>query len=143
VEVRKLVCLFFLLVSIQGVALADDSAKHPLALRQSSDLREVQALDREVDQLLTKIQQCAVAELAPAGQCHCQYPSKLASVKNSINRLLEKHPDWDDRALLWWDRQTTYASSLHLGGVQRQLDEPCNAVVTTIRGVRAPYPGEE
>ncbi|MBL6692256.1 MAG: hypothetical protein ISP91_17890, partial [Pseudomonadales bacterium] len=45
--------------------------------------------------------------------------------------------------LLWWDRQTTYASSLHLGGVQRQLDEPCNAVVTTIRGVRAPYPGEE
>ncbi len=141
---RLLISCLFLLVSNQvGADDVVNTSKHPLALHYTPELSEVKALDREVDQLLTKIRQCAVAELAPVGQCHCQYPNKLASVKQSINDLLEKHPDWDDRALLWWDRQTPYASSIHIGGVQRQLDQPCNAVVTTIRGPMIPFPGEE
>ncbi len=138
---RIIFCLLFLLVSNQ--VDAEVVSKHPLALHHSSELKEIEALDREVDQLLTKIEQCAVSELAPAGQCHCQYPGKLASVRVAITSLLEKHPDWGDRALLWWDRQTPYASSLHLGSVQNQLAQPCHAIVTTIRGPSDSYPGED
>lgn len=112
---------------------ADQDVQHPLAIHRHSDMDEIRALDEQVDHLLVKIEQCQVAELAPIGQCHCQYPTKLNSVKQAMNRLLEKHPDWSNRALLWWDQRQTYASSLHLGGVQRQLDQPCEVLVTTIR----------
>ena len=121
---------------------AEPDSRRPLALGHVRDLRDIRTLDREVDRLTTKIEQCAVAELAPVGQCHCQYPGKLASVKRAINQLLVRHPDWDNRALLWWDQRETYASSLHLGGIRRQLNQPCNAVVTTISGPAGAYPGE-
>lgn len=134
---RCLSLMLFLLMTGQVCADAvslETASQHPLAIHRHSDLNEIRALDQEVDDLLVKIEQCQVAELAPRGQCHCQYPGRLNAVRHAINQILEKHPEWRNRALLWWDRREVYASSLHLGGLQRQLDQPCEVLVTTIRG---------
>ena len=135
--------LIGILLLLSGQAGAEPASRLPLALHDAHDLRDIQTLSRDVDRLLTKIEQCAVAELAPVAQCHCQYPGKLARVKREIRQLLAKHPDWDNRALLWWGRGEADASSLHLGRVRRQLHQPCHAVVTTISGSAGASPGED
>ena len=77
-------------------------------LMEAADIRDIERLDYEVVRLSAKIKQCAAAGLAPAIECHCFYPDKLTSALNLYRAVLEKHPDWENRAVLWWDSATTH-----------------------------------
>jgi hypothetical protein len=102
----------------------------PLELMEPTDIRDIERLDYEVVRLNAKIKQCAAAGLAPAMECHCFYPNKLASAINVYQTVLEKHPDWENRAVLWWDSATTIPSNLHLGGVKLTIEKPCQNLVS-------------
>ena len=72
----------------------------PLELMDPTDIQDIKRLDYEVVRLNAKINQCAAAGLAPAIECHCFYPHKLASAINVYQTLLEKHPSWENRRVL-------------------------------------------
>jgi len=102
----------------------------PLQLMEPTDIRDIERLDYEVVRLNAKIRQCAAAGLAPAMECHCFYPSKLASAINVYQTVLEKHPDWENRAVLWWDSAGAMPSNLHLGGLKLTIEKPCQNLVS-------------
>jgi hypothetical protein len=102
----------------------------PLELMEPTDIQDIERLDYEVVRLNTKIKQCAAAGLAPTTKCHCFYPNKLASAINAYQMVLKKHPDWENRAVLWWDSATTMPSNLHLGGLKLTIEKPCQNLVS-------------
>ena len=102
----------------------------PIEIMETSDIQDIERLDHEVDRLNAKIKQCAAAGLAPAVECHCRYPVKLASAIYVYQSVLEKHPDWENRAVLWWDSERTIASNLHMGGLKLTIDKPCQNIVS-------------
>ncbi|MEO2183007.1 MAG: hypothetical protein ABGY43_11965 [bacterium] len=102
----------------------------PLELMEPTDIRDIERLDYEVVRLNAKIKQCAAAGLAPAIECHCFYPNKLASAINVYQTVLEKHPDWENRAVLWWDSARTMPSNLHLGGLKLTIEKSCQNLVS-------------
>lgn len=97
----------------------------PITLESNDEIRVARDLDRKVDNLISKVKQCAAAGLAPAAECHCYYPSKLDSALSSYESMLERHPEWEDRTLLWWDEKRNYPSNLHLRGLRVRFAEPC------------------
>lgn len=102
----------------------------PLELMKPSDIRDIERLDYEVVRLTAKIKQCAAVGLAPATECHCFYPKKLASAINVYQTVLEKHPDWENRAVLWWDNDRTIPSNLHMGGLRLTIEKSCQNLVS-------------
>ncbi|MBT6892952.1 MAG: hypothetical protein HOA25_15745 [Gammaproteobacteria bacterium] len=102
----------------------------PLELMEATDIRDIERLDYEVVRLNAKIKQCAAAGLAPAIECHCFYPNKLESAINVYQTVLKKHPEWENRAVLWWDSTRTRPSNLHLGGLKLTIEKPCQNLVS-------------
>jgi hypothetical protein len=102
----------------------------PLELMELNDIRDIERLDYEVVRLNAKIKQCAAAGLAPAIDCHCFYPNKLASAIYVYQTVLEKHPDWENRAVLWWDSARTIPSNLHMGGLKLTIEKSCQNIVS-------------
>lgn len=102
----------------------------PLELMERNDIQDIERLDVEVDRLNAKIKQCAAAGLAPALECHCFYPDKLASAIVVYQSVLEKHPDWENRAVLWWDSERTVPSNLHMGGLKLTIEKSCQNLVS-------------
>ena len=102
----------------------------PLELMERNDIQDIERLDVEVDRLNAKIKQCAAAGLAPALECHCFYPDKLASAIVVYQSVLEKHPDWENRAVLWWDSERTVPSNLHMGGLKLTIEKTCQNLVS-------------
>lgn len=105
-------------------------ATFPVQLKENSDIQDIESLEQEVDNLTSKIRQCAAAGLAPAIECHCLYPNKLASTINAYYEVLEKHPEWENRAVLWWDNQRVTPSNLHMGGIRTTIEKPCRNIVS-------------
>ena len=102
----------------------------PLELMEPIDIRDIERLDYEVERLNAKIKQCVAAGLAPAIECHCFYPKKLESAISVYQTVLKKHPDWENRAVLWWDSTRTTPSKLHLGGLKLTIEKPCQNLVS-------------
>ncbi len=113
------------------VALAfGGTSGFPLELMEAADIRDIERLDYEVVRLSAKIKQCAAAGLAPAIECHCFYPGKLTSAINIYHTVIEKHPDWENRALLWWNSARTIPSNLDMGGLKLTIEESCQNLVS-------------
>ena len=121
------VIVFSLLMFIPLVS--GGTSGFPLELMEATDIQDIERLDYEVVRLNAKIKQCA-AGLAPAIECHCFYPNKLASAINVYQTVLKKHPDWENRAVLWWDSARTTPSNLHLGGLKLTIEKPCQNLVS-------------
>ena len=102
----------------------------PLELMEAADIRDIERLDYEVVRLSAKIKQCAAAGLAPAIECHCFYPGKLTSAINTYHTVIEKHPDWENRTLLWWNSSRTIPSNLDMGGLKLTIEESCQNLVS-------------
>jgi hypothetical protein len=113
------------------VALAfGETSEIPLELMEAADIRDIERLDYEVVRLSAKIKQCAAAGLAPATECHCFYPGKLTSAINVYHTVIEKHPDWENRALFWWNSAKTIPSNLDMGGLKLTIEESCQNLVS-------------
>ena len=123
----KIHALFLCLILPLAVnASADELSVKPVELIRHSDIEDVRKLGVEVDRLTAKVRQCAAAGLASPSKCHCYYPARLASAKGLYQRVLAKHPDWENRAVLWWNRERTYPSNLHFGGLKVQFSQSCS-----------------
>ena len=102
----------------------------PLELMEPTDIVDIERLDYEVVRLNAKIRQCAAAGLAPEIECQCFYPDKLASVIDVYQTVVEKHPDWENRVVLWWDSARTIPSNLHMGGLKLKIKKSCHNLVS-------------
>lgn len=122
------VVVFSLLMFIPLVS--SGAPAFPLELMERNDIQDIERLDYEVDRLNSKIKQCAAAGLAPALECHCFYPNKLASAIVAYQSVLEKHPDWENRVVLWWDSEKTIPSNLHMGGLKLTIEKSCQNLVS-------------
>ena len=119
--------VFLALTVMAGIgesALA--ASEEAITLERTEEIRVAKELDRRVDGLIAKVRQCAAAGLAPAAECHCYYPSKLDATLNSYEAMLARHPDWEDRTLLWWEDNRAYPSNLQLRGLKVRLSRPCS-----------------
>lgn len=127
---RKILGLFLLCHLLMTALLAQGAPHHPIELLDENEIHDIEALDTAVNQLSAKMRQCVAAGLAPATQCHCLYPRKLASAKAAYFDLLAKYPNWAGRAVLWWDLSGAYSSNLHMGGLKHTIGQPCNNIVS-------------
>jgi hypothetical protein len=118
------VLMFLVLLVVPGAGAA--SPKTPIELMNPADIADIEKLDRKVDRLIAKVRQCEAAGLAPSSQCICYYPGKFASAKSLYHSVLEKHPEWEGRAVLWWDNTRSYPSNIHLGGLRNQFEQSCS-----------------
>lgn len=114
--------LGLLFLGLSGIA----SAQPPIALNDDEAIRIIENLDGRVDQLIAKVRQCAAAGLAPMSECHCRYPVKLESAREAYEEVLMRHPEWENRAVLWWDAGEPRPSNLHMGGLKNRFDQPCS-----------------
>ena len=80
----------------------------PLELMEPTDIRDIERLDYEVERLNA---------------------NKLESAISVYQTVLKKHPDWENRAVLWWDSTRTTPSNLHLGGLKLTIEKPCQNLV--------------
>ena len=115
-------CYRFLLVTLL-LAGTGSVAASTIHLESAGDIRDIEQLDYEVDRLVAKVRQCAAAGLASVNECFCHYPRKLASARSAFQKLLVKHPDWEDRSIRWPDNRA--ASQLHLRGLREKIEQPC------------------
>ncbi len=130
-RIRKIPALLFCLMLPASVNASVDasvakSSVRPVELVRDSDIEDARKLGVEVDRLTAKVRQCAAAGLALPSKCYCYYPNRLASAKGLYQRVLAKHPDWENRAVLWWNRDRTYPSNLHFGGLKVQFSQNCS-----------------
>ncbi|MBT4162054.1 MAG: hypothetical protein HOC70_13230 [Gammaproteobacteria bacterium] len=114
--------LFFILVVVSTEARSDQT----IELHRTNDIADIELLDRELTQLVAKVRQCAAAGLAPASDCYCYYPTKLESTRVVYHQVLERHPEWLDRSVLWWDQSRSFTSNLRLRGLKQHIEEPCS-----------------
>lgn len=122
------VVLFSLLMSISLSAIGQSGL--PLQLVEPTDIKDIERLDYEVVRLNAKVRQCVAAGLAPVTECHCFYPGKLAAAINLYRTVVEKHPEWENRAVLWWDSARSIPSNLHMGGLRRTIERSCQSLVS-------------
>lgn len=116
----RLMTLLMLLVFPIGA-----SASPPIALNSDDEIQVIEQLDGRVEQLVAKIRQCAAAGLAPASECHCYYPEKLESARQAYQQVVNRHPEWEGRAVLWWEDSAPRPSNLHMGGLKNRISRPC------------------
>ena len=116
------VILLLILIAVPVEVCSDQTVE----LHRSSDIADIELLDRELTRLVAKVRQCAAAGLAPASECYCYYPSKLESTREVYREVIDRHPDWVDRSLLWWDESRSFMSSLHLRGLKTHMEQPCS-----------------
>ena len=117
---RQLILLFSLVV-----ACAEARTDRTIELHKVSEIADIEVLDQEVEQLVAKVRQCAAAGLAPASDCYCQYPGKLAATKHAYDRVANKYPNWTDGSVRWWGEGKAFSSNLYLRGIRQQLEQPC------------------
>ena len=122
------VVLFSLLMFVSLVS--SGQSEFPLQLMEPTDIKDIERLDYEVVRLSAKIKQCAAAGLAPAIECHCFYPGKLTSAINTYHTVIAKHPDWENRTLLWWNSSRTIPSNLDMRGLKLTIEESCQNLVS-------------
>lgn len=113
---------FFLLLLVPAQALSEST----IELHRSADIADIERLDEELTRLVAKVRQCAAAGLAPVSDCYCVYPSKLEATRRVYSHLLDKHPEWEDRSVLWWNEDRSYTSNLHLRGLRDKIEQPCS-----------------
>ena len=118
---QRTILLFFLLITSVSAA-----GNETIELRTSSEIADIQLLDRQVEQLVAKVRQCAAAGLAPASDCYCYYPEKLASTRQVFRAVVSKHPDWADGSVLWRTDERSLSSSLYMRGIRQQIEQPCS-----------------
>ncbi|MFT7220634.1 MAG: hypothetical protein ACI8Z1_002253 [Candidatus Azotimanducaceae bacterium] len=97
----------------------------PIKITGPEEIADIEVLNAAVDSLSTKIRQCVASGLAPLLECHCQYPRKLETTRHAFVEVLEKYPEWQNRAVLWWDSSRTLPLNIHLGGVGSRISHPC------------------
>ena len=117
---KTILFLFLLVVS------AEARSDQIIELHRSDDIADIELLDRELTQLVAKVRQCAAAGLAPASDCYCYYPSKLESTRAVYRHVLDRHPEWMDQSVIWWDESRSYSSNLHLRGLKQHIEQPCS-----------------
>ena len=118
---RQLILFSFLVVS-SGEALSDRTVE----LHKVSEITDIEVLDQEVEQLVAKVRQCVAAGLAPASDCYCQYPSRLAATREAYHRVADKYPNWTDGSVRWWNEDRAFSSNLYLRWIRQQLEQPCS-----------------
>ena len=101
---------------------------HPVHVDSEAEIRDIQYLDARVEDLYTKMEQCVAADIAPVMECHCQYPGKLARVRDALENIIAKHPGWENRAVLWWDGR--HPANLNLAGLTNRITRPCQELLT-------------
>ena len=104
----------------------------PIKITGEEEIADIEILNAAVDSLTTKIRQCAASGLAPLLECHCQYPSKLETTRHAFSEVLHKYPEWQNRAVLWWDPSHTLPLNIHLGGVGFRISHPCDTTTLSL-----------
>ncbi len=119
--------LILLVISVFAISVftMNAQASPPIALNDEHQIEIIEQLDGRVEQLVAKIRQCAAAGLAPVSECHCRYPRKLESAKRAYQRVINEHPEWEGRAVLWWDDSAPRPSNLHMGGLEHRFAQSC------------------
>ena len=97
-----------------------------LELRDQDEIAAARALDQSMDGLVAKVRQCAAAGLAPAAECHCYYPAKLDSARSLYREVIDRHPEWEDRTLLWWEDGRASPSNVQMRGAKIRFATPCS-----------------
>lgn len=105
----------------------------PIKITGQEEIADIEVLNAAVDSLTTKIRQCAASGLAPLLECHCQYPRKLETTRHAFSEVLHKYPEWQNRAVLWWDSSRTLPLNIHLGGVGFRISHPCDTTTLSSR----------
>ena len=118
---RKLVFFLALLLHSSG-SLSDRT----IEISDISEISDIARLDFELEQMVSKVRQCAEVGLASASNCYCKYPVKLDAVRKAYETLAQKYPNWRDHSIRWWDEGSTFSSNLYLRGVRQQLSQPCS-----------------
>ena len=115
--------VFFLALSLQSSGSLSDRT---IEISDISEISDVARLDMELEQMVSKVRQCAAVGLASASNCYCKYPAKLDAVREAYDTLAKKYPNWRDRTIRWWDEGSAFSSNLYLRGVRQRLSEPCS-----------------
>ena len=117
----RLVLLSLLLVASSGA-----QTESTIEIYKVSEISDIAVLDKELEQMVAKVRQCAAAGLASASDCYCEYPGKLAAIRKAYDRVVEKYPSWTEGSIRWWDKGSGFSSNLYLRGVRQQLEQPCS-----------------
>ena len=118
----RLVVPFLILV----VATAEVLSGQTIDIHKVSEIKDIEVLDQELDQLVSKVRQCAAAGMSPASDCYCQYPAKLAAARATYKRLENKYPRWMGNSVRWRNDMEALSSNLYLRGIRQQLNQPCS-----------------
>ncbi len=118
----RLVVPFFIL----AIATAEVLSGQTIDIHKVSEIKDIEVLDQELDQLVSKVRQCAAAGMAPASDCYCQYPTKLAAARATYKRLENKYPRWMGNSVRWRNDMEALSSNLYLRGIRQQLNQPCS-----------------
>jgi len=116
------IILFFVL----AVASAEVLSGRTIDIHKLSEIKDIAVLYQKVNQLVSKVRQCAAAGMAPASDCYCQYPSKLAATRTAYERVEKKYPSWMDNSVRWRGEEEIFSSNLYLRGIRQQLNQPCS-----------------
>ena len=110
--------------------IASSGKTSPVELLKQNDILDIEYLEQKLMRLKAKMNQCEAAGLASSAECHCLYPDKLASAIESYKLVIEKHPSWVNRAILWWDSKRMIPSNLHMGVAKLSIEKPCQSFVS-------------
>ena len=118
---KKLVFVFVFLLH-SSTSFSDRT----IDVHEVSEILDVTRLDMELEQMVSKVRQCAAVGLASASDCYCHYPARLDAVRQAYDRLAEKYPNWMDRSIRWWNEGSDFSSNLYLRGIRQRLSRPCS-----------------
>ena len=118
---KQLFLLFFLVVTFTAA-----QADRTIDIDEDTEIADIMLLDQEVERLVTKVRQCSAVGLAPASDCYCHYPRKLAATRAAYDRVARKYPGWTDNSVRWRNEADMFSSNLYLPGIRQRLEQPCS-----------------
>ena len=119
----RLLGLFLLFCISPTVLAAGEEA--PIILTNQDKIADAMALNEAIDQLSTKVTQCAQQGLATQEKCICLYSAEVGKVRDKYEIALKRNPEWKDRTVYWTIKGALSSYTLAFARIRNQVESKC------------------
>ena len=121
-KARRLLGVLLLLCISPTVRAAEEA---PIILTDSDKIADAMALNEAIDQLSTKVTQCAQQGLATQEKCICLHSAEVGKVRDKYEIALKRNPEWKDRTVFWTIKGALSSYTLAFARIRRQVENKC------------------
>lgn len=113
--------VFFSLICPQ-MSYSDDN----ITLKNPEQILDATEINKAIELMSKNVMECVNKKIAPAKECFCLYPEKIKNFNMTVSGILDKYPEWENKAINWKLKDDPVGYNLYISGLRKQLQMKCN-----------------